>query len=309
MAKLNLFARLSGRVLRIARRWRRNYRKSAEKFGAQRRLRREIEVSLARRTNDACAPLPDFLIIGAPKCATSWLQASLSLHPQVRIVPDEIEYFSSHIDRPLKWYLAHFENLIEMENAHACLTGDKRVLGEKSAGYCGISPARIKLVHRLLPEARLILMVRDPVSRHWSHAKRYFSKLKSKKKGYESLDSREQLYEFFVRTRRFSEFSKTIKNWTTIYPPDRLLVISQEAAFADPICEFEKVLSHLGVSGVTDAMLASVRRKNKNSGPVVPMPDDVKKYLERMFAQERKSLANILNNAWRAHPKGPVGAL
>ena len=48
------------------------------------------------------------------------------------------------------------------------------MIGEKSAGYCGISASRIRLVHRLLPEARLILMVRDPVKRHWSHAKRYF---------------------------------------------------------------------------------------------------------------------------------------
>ena len=72
------------------------------------------------------------------------------------------------------------------------------MLGEKSAGYCGISRSRIKLVRRLLPDARLILMVRDPVARHWSHAKRYFSKEKSQKRGYESLDSRQKLYEFFV---------------------------------------------------------------------------------------------------------------
>jgi hypothetical protein len=290
----NLFARAGGRVFRTVRGWRRSYRKWVGKIGAQHRLRREIRVHLSKHGKNVRPRLPDFLIIGAPKCATSWLQSSLSLHPQVRIVPDEIEYFSSHIDRPLSWYLAHFENLIKAEDSHLELAGQNYLLGEKSAGYCGISPKRIRLVHDLLPDSRLILMVRDPVARHWSHAKRYFSKIKSQKKGYDSLDSRGQLYEFFMRTRRFSEFSKAIGNWTSVYPSARLLVISQEAAFADPICEFEKVLSHLGLSSATDAMLARVGRKDKNSGPAVPMPDDVKSYLEKMFARERESLARIL---------------
>ena len=38
-----------------------------------------------------------------------------------------------------------------------------------------------------------------------------------------------------------------------------------------------------------------VTRNTANSGPVVPMPDDVKEFLERMFAGERESLAGILN--------------
>jgi hypothetical protein len=258
----------------------------------ERRLRREIDSALSDKKD---LLLPDFLIIGAPKCATSWLRAALAQHPQVRIVRDEIEYFSSHVDRPLQWYLSHFEELAGQGDAAELGEGEKLVMGEKSAGYCGISPARVKLVHRLLPDARLILMIRDPVSRHWSHAKRYFSKEKSQAKGYQSLDSRQKLYEFFTRTRRFSEFSKTIENWTSVYPPERLLVISQESAFADPVREFERALNHINASGgISRVKMKRVKRNNKNSGPVVPMPPDVKDFLEQMFAKERESLAGIL---------------
>ena len=255
-------------------------------------MRREID-ELRERPEQP--PLPNFIIIGAPKCATSWLQAALAQHPQVRIVPDEIEYFSSHIDRPLQWYLSRFEGLAKPEIEQETAAGERLVLGEKSAGYCGISPARIKLVHRLLPDARLILMIRDPVSRHWSHAKRYFSKVKSQRKGYQSLESRQQLYEFFTRTRRFSEFSRTVENWTKVYPSERMLVISQEEAFANPVREFERALRHINIAGGEGLMkMKRVQRNNKNSGPVVSMPDDVKEYLERMFAEERRNLPDII---------------
>jgi len=48
-------------------------------------------------------------------------------------------------------------------------------------------------------------MIRDPVTRHWSHAKRFFSKKKAQDRGYHSLDSREQLNRFFIGTHRFSQ--------------------------------------------------------------------------------------------------------
>jgi hypothetical protein len=269
---------------------RKRYRRSIGQLREERRLKREIDEVLSKNPSEAL--LPAFLIIGAPKCATSWLQSALNQHPRVRMVPDEIEFFSSHLDRPLQWYLDHFKELIEQEAGGA--QGKKLVIGEKSAGYCGISPSRIRLVHRLVPDARLILMVRDPVKRHWSHAKRYFQKEKAQERGYRSLDSRQRLFEFFKRTRRFSEFSKIIESWTKVYPPGSLLVINQEDAFADPVGIFERALRHIGVEPDAQMKMKKVERNTKNSGPVVPMPDDVKAYLEKMFAGERENLAEVL---------------
>jgi len=77
-------------------------------LNAERRLAREIdEFALA---GEAKGALPDFLIIGAPKCGTSWLSHALRRQPGIFVVPDEIEYFSSRVDRPLDWYLAQFRN-------------------------------------------------------------------------------------------------------------------------------------------------------------------------------------------------------
>lgn len=246
---------------RFARRHLGDSRKWFEALIDQERRRREIQAASPEGAINGQRPRPDFLIIGAPKCGTSWLGAALTRQSRILMVPDEVEYFSSHLDRPLHWYLAHFEQLLASDKAKRAKPGDKLLLGEKSAGYCGLTPSRIRLVHRLLPDARLILMVRDPVKRHWSHAKRYFSKAKKQRRGYESLSSRQQLHRFFSRTRRFSEFSTMIENWTDVYPAGRLLIVSQEAAIADPLQTFDRVMRHIGVAGPNPPRIKHALRK------------------------------------------------
>ena len=143
-------------------------------------------------------------------------------------------------------------------------------------------------------------MVRDPVKRHWSHAKRYFSKEKAKERGYRSFDSRQRLFEFFKRTRRFSEFSKIIGSWTKVYPPERLLVINQEDAFADPVRIFERALRHIGLAPDARMQMKKVARNTKNRGPVVPMPDDVKAYLEEDVRRRAAEFCRGVEEAFRA---------
>jgi len=207
------------------------------------------------------------------------------------MVPDEIEYFSSHLDRSLSWYQDHFHPADDVISA----IGEAAIIGEKSAGYCALSLTRIKLVHRLLPTARLILMIRDPVARHWSHAKRFFSKEKAKRRGYRSLTSDEQLRRFFVRTRPFSEFSRMIENWTAIYPAEQLLILSQENAIARPGETFEKAMHHIGASeDVGHRVLKHALRRDRNRGPAIPIPSYTREYLERMFSGERLRLHRIL---------------
>ncbi|MEL7255320.1 MAG: sulfotransferase domain-containing protein [Pseudomonadota bacterium] len=108
---------------------------------------------------------PDFFIVGAPKCATSSLQALLIRHPDVFMCsPKEPHYFSS--DLP---------GLAEVEDAggYDALfdpAPDGACLGEASAFYLMSqdAPARI---HAANPDARIVLSLRNPVdaARSWYH--------------------------------------------------------------------------------------------------------------------------------------------
>jgi len=247
-------------------------------------------------TAETTLAYPHFIIIGAPKCGTSWLQGALGQHPNIVVVPDEIEYFSSNLDRhPVEWYV----NLFEQQVAQmAPQKSTPYVVGEKSARYCSLPPERIHLVRRLLPDVRLVLMARDPVSRHWSHAKRYFSKPRhAEREGGTILTApRERVVDFLRRTRFLGEYSNMLANWTAAFPADRLLLVSQEYTLANPRATFDAVLHHLGVSTDYDPSAIRMLSKQRNRGPVVEMPDDIAELLESMFAAERAHLRTLFAN-------------
>jgi sulfotransferase family protein len=275
------------------------------------RLRRRLEQIRYRRSGhdvrkfDAAAlqssglPRPDFIIIGAPKCGTSWLQRALGQHPEILMVPDEIEYFSMHLDYPVEWYLNHFAR------AARGGTPPARVLGEKSARYCAIGPDRIAIVHRLLPDAKLVLMTRDPIARHWSQAKRFFSKKRFNKREGGALGiPRAELFDYFERMRPLGEFSTMIANWTGVYPKERLLIVSQEKTLERPREAYDAVLEHVGVSRDYDPAAITRLQTETNPGPQLKMPDDIAAYLENMFAGERERLHTLLGDGTAVYVEG-----
>ncbi len=103
-------------------------------------------------------PLPTFVIVGAQKCGTSSLSATLRRHPQIQMSkPKELHYFDRPKDRPLEWYANQFRP----QPRHLAW-------GEGTPVYMYDSTARDRLVETL-PDAKLIVMFRDPVKRAYSH--------------------------------------------------------------------------------------------------------------------------------------------
>lgn len=236
-------------------------------------------------------PRPDFIIIGAPKCGTSWLQAALNQHPHIKMVPDEIEYFSFHLDRPPEWYFEHFVKRLEAENIS---DPESIILGEKSARYCAMSPDQIERVCELLPDVKLVLMTRDPVARHWAHAKRNFEKRRLHNREIAALNlPRQKLFAYFKETQPLGEFSNIITNWTSVFPASQLLIVSQEKTLASPRETFHAVLDHIGASRDYDADKLTFLQRQINRGPKVEMPEDVAAFLEDMYGGERKRLRDL----------------
>jgi len=259
------------------------------------------EIAAAKRARKLERVGPDFLIIGAPKCATSWLRFALSQHPEIITIKEELEYFSKGLHQPLKSYVSLFEaesDALDRLNSAYRRAFEDCMLGEKSASYCTLSRRRIRLIHQLVPEARLILVIRDPIRRHWAHAKRYFSKLYCNKKGLVLSDLQQgELFEFLRRTQAFSEYSTMIENWQSVFGDEQLLVLTQEEALADPQRTFEQTLGHLGVAKVYDVNQVRLLSTRKNRGPDVAMPPQAMDYLVEMFAPEYRRLRTMFGGS------------
>jgi len=102
--------------------------------------------------------LPTFLIVGAPKSGTTSLAAYLAEHPDVFVSAEkELHFFDNHFDRGVDWYRSNFA-----EGAGA------RAVGEASPTYY-LHPQAIERMAALVPDARLIALLRDPVEAAWSN--------------------------------------------------------------------------------------------------------------------------------------------
>src|SRR5436190_20938382 len=106
-------------------------------------------------------PLPTFFIIGAPRSGTSSLHHYLNLHPEIGMSRlKETHHFVDNVQPPAR----RVEDRAEYE---ALFPSDARVRGEASPSYAcypqhGGAPERISV---LLPDAKFIYLVRDPIER------------------------------------------------------------------------------------------------------------------------------------------------
>jgi len=100
---------------------------------------------------------PDFMIIGVQKAGTTALKIYLLQHPDIWMSKDEIHYFDTQPFRGDRWYLNHFQRM------------DKFV-GEKTPGYIYHEHA-VKHLAKLCPDTKLIVLLRNPVSRAYSEYK------------------------------------------------------------------------------------------------------------------------------------------
>src|SRR5688500_4010417 len=118
-----------------------------------------------KRRRKRQAALPNLIIIGGLKCGTTSIHHYLGLHPEVQMSkPKELNFFVSELnwDLGIPWYKSRFDSRFP-------------VRGESSPHYTN-QPRFRGVAERIrdnVPDARLIYMVRDPISRilsHWRHA-------------------------------------------------------------------------------------------------------------------------------------------
>ena len=230
---------------------------------SRRTRRRVMRGRLAvRRLSADHRVLPDFLIIGAMRCGTSSLYKYLGYHP--RVVPSlrkETEWFTRLNGEDERFYRAHFPLAARMGLGAA--VGRPLLSFEATPDYLYAPHAHAE-VRRLLPEARLIVMLRDPVERAYSHFQH------STRHGWEDADFAEALRREESRTAadltRMTEdprywggaaaaysyvgrglYADQLTRWYSSFGRDQILVLASEELYRDPATAYAEVLHFLGL--------------------------------------------------------------
>lgn len=178
--------------------------------------------------------LPNLIIIGAQKCGTSSLHYYLNLHPEISMSREkELHFFSRerYWNRGIDWYKSHF-------------IGSKKIFGEASPSYT-IYPFRKRVAERMysvVPNARLIYMVRDPLDRMVSH---YIHRYAI---GWESRPIEEALGQgaqsIYVAVSRYH---MQLEQYLKYFPRSNILIITLEELFGHRQLTIEAVFRFLDV--------------------------------------------------------------
>ncbi len=208
-----------------------------------RRARQKIKRRLKRGNMDTRQP-PDFIIIGAQKGGTTSLYRYLTEQPAVGgATKKEVHYFDRNFDKGLGWYLAHFPKRDEFE-----------VVGESGPSYL-FHPDVPGRVRELLPEAKLIVLLRNPVDRAYSQYQ-----MRTRRQGEadtfegaiaEELEhlrlagdvARPQSGVHFQLARGI--YVDQLKRWLRLFPRQQMLVLQSEPFFARPEAGLDRALAFL----------------------------------------------------------------
>ena len=196
----------------------------------------------------------DFVIIGAAKSATTWLQTQLQADPAVYMPDPELHYFSREYDRGKDWYLSKFK---EASNG--------RLIGEKSNSYLYSPEAAVRL-HRDLPQIRLIAQLRNPVERAYSSYCMLFRRGEVGPNIESYLDpSRGENMQILGS----GNFHSHLEPFIDLYGRDRVLILFFDGVTRDPEAQMLRVRTHLGLPPRAIAQVGYQKVKDKTA-PLVP---------------------------------------
>ena len=182
--------------------------------------------------------LPTFLGISPPRTGTTWLHQVLSQHPQISMItPKECSFFGKQIlHKDLDWYRGGFGN------GSAQL---RPIRGDISPWYARLSERSIRAARALLPDAKLILVLRNPIDRSWSQALMELGYLRNVP--LDELRETALLLHFErLRVTRYSDYPTILRRWSRVFGPDALHVALYDDLVARPGEFLEGVLRHIG---------------------------------------------------------------
>jgi hypothetical protein len=207
--------------------------------------------------------LPDFIIIGAQKCGTSSIYFNLRKHKWISpALTKEVHFFDHNYNKGPGWYRKHFPTRHYRKISKTLFNRDI-ITGEASPDYINYYhvPQRI---YNLIPGIKLLVILRNPVDRAYSHYQHYYRQGLEELSFEEALECEERRLEGELEKIKADEnyysfnyhhysykargmYFEQLRKWISIFPREQFFISSSEEYYRDPGSVYQKMLDFLEV--------------------------------------------------------------
>lgn len=240
---------------------------------------------------------PRFMILGQAKAGTSALFQYLSMHPSmVAPLTKEPHYWSKNYHLGSQWYRSQFP----------CLSHEPELFTGEGSVTSLVHPKAPARVAQDLPQAKFIVLLREPVERSYSHYWMY-RRLKIESNSFEDAIAEELRRYRVAPTGTLEEWNVDVdkgylvescalpflRRWLEYFPPEQFLILRNEQMKRDLPGTLRQVCRFLGVREYVPGVL-----ERHNEGRYAPMKTETKEMLTDWFAPHQKELEEFMKSTW-----------
>jgi hypothetical protein len=242
--------------------------------------------------------LPNFIIAGAPRSATTWLYVLATRHPDIAMAKPmrpEPKFFlvDSLYQRGLDYYAANWFDALPKD----------RILGEKSANYLE-SPLVADRIYQKLPQVKLIFLLRNPVDRAYSNylwSCRNGLENETFERALELEDQRERTvspeWKFARPHANFSRglYADHLARFFRLFPREQMLVLRMEDVIVRPknvALRFQRFLEVALIPELANGMGIINASMPETGAP--PLTSDLRALLQQRYREPNRRLAALL---------------
>lgn len=272
---------------------------------------------------------PDFLCIGAQKAGTTWLYDNIRHHPEIWLPPvKELHYFDNKVPNktllPDARYdhggvLRRYSALLQSPdletfrwlwrfNYHgnqsrkwyrSLFTKSDQLTGDITPMYSTLDERGVEYVKEVVGDhCKVILILREPVSRSWSAVKMYY-RWKNTDVNHEDytnlIDEMKKPYSV-LRT----DYSRMIRLWRQYFSEEQFKLFFYDDLVKSPEMFVRQVLEYLGVDD-SSWIPPHLGKQSNSDGSKIAMPSEVRTQMSQFFVPELEVLSDMIGghaNMW-----------
>ena len=212
--------------------------------------------------------LPNFLVVGAAKSATTSLYKYLEQHPEVYMSPVKEPYFFSFVSEPPQ-FAGPFDEKVNAAIVTSLTDYERLFEGvreEQAVGECSNAylyfPQSAQNIKRYIPGCRILIMLRDPVERAYSHYLQHVM-LGTEPLSFEDAlvaeeQRRRQSWRWHYHYIAQGKYHKQVQRYYEVFGRDQVQVYLFEEAKERPLVLMRSICRFLGVDVAFDGYTFAV---------------------------------------------------